>query len=1125
MKTLTNIRIINWHYFWNETIEVKPIVFLTGINGSGKSTLIDALQIILLGDTTGRFFNKAAMDKSDRTLRGYLKGELGDTLDGGFKCLREGRFTSYIALEFFDDLNNSFFTMGIVFDSFADGSNEHRYFCLEDKIPENGFIIEKIPMEYKVLSKYFQESYPGRYQFFESNRAYQDFLKKKFGGLKDKYFSLLKKATSFSPITDITTFITEYVCDPQADIKIDTLQDNILEYKRLEVEAQAISARIQKLEDIDKTYNIYKQNSDNYIISQYIVEKCELEQSKQKLVLYKDQIAKSQARINQIDLEVADFNENLADLDRRKVALIQDKANDNTAKLTAELYDQKKDTLAKIAQIKGNGDVVSESLNKYCDQYIQASDELLHNFNGLDLNTLDEDKAEEIQVLLLESKKINKICREFKTNYCSTLTSLTKEILNSLRLDMTSFKNKVSSLAVSLTRTTQQIQKKISSLREEEISMKKGVKPYNPRLVQIKNELEKGLQEKFNRPIEVNIFADLIDIRDLSWSNAIEGYLASQKFNLFVAPKYYFDAYQILRRLLNEYQFYGTALIDQERIIERGYASENGSLAEEIVTDDEGAQAYANFLIGRLYKSRNPEEARGFGNGITKECDLYRNFALSRMNPRLYQESFIGRAVDDRFFSEKSRQLQANISALNNYKNLQNIINEANGLEVLSSGEIDSSFIFINKVCSLAGLQKTLDYIEEQLKEHDTTLIESMDRRIKDVEEDIARINDDKSKSYLEKGNLTQEIETIKNEKYAQEEAAIKERENHLENSYDPFLVNDQALPIFEKELADGKNILEIHSEFNMSFTRLQYLLNNILNQLSKQRRDYVSFYHLAFNVDAKDNDQFDNELKDFRDVKLPEYKEKIQDSYHKATQQFKDDFIFKLRNAIDDVEDQIGSLNEALKQSAFGLDLYRFTVKPSTVYKRYYDMLKDDSILDTDEDESSFVNKYKDVMEDLFRQVVDIGDGNNPHSQELYDNIKKFTDYRSYLDFDLIVYNKETGDEQRLSKMIKKKSGGETQTPFYIAVLASFAQLYHVNDEGELGNTTRIIIFDEAFSKMDRGRIKEAVKLLRHFNLQVILSAPSDKVGDISELVDETLVVLHEKNRSFVKLYAKDEK
>ena len=70
MKLLTKVKIINWHYFWNECFDIKPIVFLTGVNGSGKSTLIDALQVVLLGNTSGNFFNKAASEKSARTLSG-----------------------------------------------------------------------------------------------------------------------------------------------------------------------------------------------------------------------------------------------------------------------------------------------------------------------------------------------------------------------------------------------------------------------------------------------------------------------------------------------------------------------------------------------------------------------------------------------------------------------------------------------------------------------------------------------------------------------------------------------------------------------------------------------------------------------------------------------------------------------------------------------------------------------------------------------------------------------------------------------------------------------------------------------------------------------------------------------
>ena len=51
MKKLKKILLINWLYFSKQLIEVEYINFLTGKNGAGKSTVIDALQIVLLGET------------------------------------------------------------------------------------------------------------------------------------------------------------------------------------------------------------------------------------------------------------------------------------------------------------------------------------------------------------------------------------------------------------------------------------------------------------------------------------------------------------------------------------------------------------------------------------------------------------------------------------------------------------------------------------------------------------------------------------------------------------------------------------------------------------------------------------------------------------------------------------------------------------------------------------------------------------------------------------------------------------------------------------------------------------------------------------------------------------------
>ena len=75
MKKLKKILLINWLYFSKELIEVGDVNFLTGKNGAGKSTVIDALQIVLLGETNARNFNQAANEKSQRTLDGYFQGQ------------------------------------------------------------------------------------------------------------------------------------------------------------------------------------------------------------------------------------------------------------------------------------------------------------------------------------------------------------------------------------------------------------------------------------------------------------------------------------------------------------------------------------------------------------------------------------------------------------------------------------------------------------------------------------------------------------------------------------------------------------------------------------------------------------------------------------------------------------------------------------------------------------------------------------------------------------------------------------------------------------------------------------------------------------------------------------------
>jgi hypothetical protein len=134
---------------------------------------------------------------------------------------------------------------------------------------------------------------------------------------------------------------------------------------------------------------------------------------------------------------------------------------------------------------------------------------------------------------------------------------------------------------------------------------------------------------------------------------------------------------------------------------------------------------------------------------------------------------------------------------------------------------------------------------------------------------------------------------------------------------------------------------------------------------------------------------------------------------------------------------------------------------------------------------------------------------------EQLLKNVETFTSYTTYILFDLLV-TRGTGEGSQtisLGRSFKSQSGGETQTPFYIAILASFASLTRANNPKD-NNTLRLVIFDEAFSKMDSARIMKSTDLLRQFGLQAILSTPSEKLRDLVSYVDLILVTIHDEKR-----------
>ena len=261
-------------------IEFSNINFLTGKNGSGKSTIIDALQLLLLGDTRGNFFNKAANDRTERTLEGYLRGEIGDDGDTGYKYLRSGKFSSYIVCEFYDTVTRKNFCIGVVFDVYNESGFEHKFFMFNGSIPENEFIGENnIPFSFAELKSFLTRKYGNKnLEICTSNTQYQVAVRGKLGGLNQKFFNLFKKAVTFTPINDIEKFIVEYVCDVKNQIDITSMQENIRQYNSLLKQVDVMNTQKNQLQEIENTYNGYLDECMKQREAQYLIWRAEKQQ-------------------------------------------------------------------------------------------------------------------------------------------------------------------------------------------------------------------------------------------------------------------------------------------------------------------------------------------------------------------------------------------------------------------------------------------------------------------------------------------------------------------------------------------------------------------------------------------------------------------------------------------------------------------------------------------------------------------------------------------------------------------------------------------------------------------------------------------------------------------------------
>lgn len=1087
MKKLTRLLLINWHFFRNVVIEFDNINFLTGKNSAGKSTIIDALQVVLLGETRSSAFNRAATKRSERTLKSYLIGSMGEDRDSGLKSLREGKdFSTYIVAEFFDDVKSEHFCLGAIFDSFSDGGDPaKRFFWLRSGIPEFHFIENGKTLNTKRALEYFRKNYPNKFETRDTAEAYRQIVLDKLNIHDRRFQSMLKKAISFEPINDIEKFITENVCDIEDDIDITAMQDNILYYKLQEDDADRFEAKLVKLGEIRDKFSKIENLRKRRLLQKFLIDYGNYDNLKYELNEAKKNLDKYNSDIEEFKAEYDGINENIKQTEEARDSR-QNERNLYWADCNGELLEAEKKRYTEDFEL------YSQRIDKFILEFGTSAAKWSAKLEGIE-------NADGLKKTLSRAEKLDeKALSKTSTEFFAKLREEYIELKSGLEPKLREIEDGIRSGREELSELDRQIEK-----------LRRGIKPYPAKAEKLRSAISDGLKKKYGREIRVSFLADMLEIKDPEWSKAVEGYLNTQRMNIIVPPESFMDAYEIYKRVRQDGNIHEYAVVDLEKVYADRREPLAGSLAEIVKSDDKYVQAYVNYLLGRVMMCRDEKHLRDHPTSVTADCMLYRGYAVRSLNRDAYEEPYIGRESIEKQIKDKTERREEVRKSVNMLNEKADAVRPA----VRDEWFLTESYLSTTVAAAFSDCEKKteagdeLSEIAKKLEKINFFWLDEIDRKIKDLNDRIKELYDKREnvKAFIRE----YEIERDKSvqQTIPQYEKDIEDSEKLITETYPVEFVHNDGMPKYSEELLRCGSAFKVAKAFELPVKQTSTRIDDLEKELNALRFAYNASEQTAYRADdVCDNSEFEKAYNQIKDFELPKYRDRIKEARKDAMEQFKSDFLYKLRSNIQSAYERIDELNRALKKAQFGGETYRFEVSANPDYLEYYDMIMSPLLENGNVGLFSydFMNKYESVIENLFMQIVQDDEGKTAQSVEI------FSKYKTYLTFDLISRD-DSGRVYKLSRNIFTKSGGETQTPFYLAVLASFAELYNVRNTGDVGNTARIVIFDEAFNKMDGERIVESVKLLRDFGLQAIICSPPEKAQDIGPVSDRTLLVIKE--------------
>lgn len=1095
MIKLKRLLLIHWQAYDFQIIDFNQITLITGQTGVGKSTIIDALNVVLLGEKNKRNFNKAANENSSRTIDSYLYGKLGDDGGEGFTYLREGNFTSYIVAEFENEESQELFCCGLVADCEADFSPPRiQWITLQSDLPEDHFLDRTENLPYSInelINVSNSRDEKEKITFTAIEREYRKSVAGLFGNIRDDYRRLLKQSVSFTPVKNIETFLTDFVSETENVIDVEEMQKSIRRYNDLQEESARIKRKVERLEVIRGDMNRLKTRRVTELRQIFIIEKAKLDGIKEKEWKLKESLIKNEEEIRNKDLTLANDLERIKEISKAKEKAQIKRDSLAVLKDKTVLNDKIKHVIEQLEGIRKNTEKSIEGLNSVREFFIE-------------LEGLPQD-------IFLDRSLENKLLKFENESEAITNFSEFNELMGNVIDKLNDYKYSVSQEKAKL-------KDKIASLKQDKEKLNKNIKIVPKQLSDFKEKLQTHLSRK-EQGVTVDYLADVIDFKpgEENWHRSIEAYLGPQKDYLVIDPKFYNEALKFYKWCQKDKEVYGIGIINLGKMKNRQFDMERNSLANKIVTENQLVRTFVNFLLGRVTACDDITELDKHRTAITTDGFLYKGFVTRKLQFGKLRMAIGSSAIEQQLL-QVNKQIEACEVERDYLDKRVRILENFTRFQKLDTFSCELVMEYADKK-KLVQKQKELHQLQEKLNNLDDRELKEVDGKIEQLNREESELTISNSKIEERIAQLQLDIEEISQVEIPKCIQSILEQQQMFYSKFADCEYVTSFTEAYQSALNKDYTHEAVVKNYEDNLIQTQIAIHEIENGLKDLMLDYNNCFTESLPLNIEQSYVYEEEYDKYVQSELPRFELDIADMKEKTIKEFRYQFIDRLRGNFENLDRQVGEINDALRNRKFGEDTYRFKVSPNESLKEYYDMIMDDMLIDDVGDwnllSSTFETKYAKQIEMLFNILSgeDLDEGGNKESR-----IKLFSDYKNYLSFDMII---KRGEQiQRLSKTYTFKSGGETQIPLYISLLAAFSQVYRVRNTRR-NNTIRLIIMDEAFNKIDGEKIKQCIQMIKDFDLQAIFSTPPEKIPEIMEEADKALVVLRKGNQASVQEFS----